>query len=69
MNEVIRDILTKDGLSTGRIGFFLGLFTVVGLSCYDTYINKKLDLALAGLLLSAGTVGYGITKQGEKQNV
>lgn len=66
MNDVLKRIFTSTGdLSSGRIGHYIGLVTVVVYTGYDTYINKHLDFALAGLLLGAGTVGYGITKNGE----
>lgn len=59
-------MFTADGdLSSGRIGHYIGLITVVLLTCYDTYINKRLDFALAGLLLGAGATGYAITKSGD----
>jgi len=66
MNDILTRMFTASGdLSSGRIGHYIGLITVVILTCYDTYINKRLDFALAGLLLGAGTVGYGITKSKE----
>ena len=66
MNDVLTSMFTSSGdLSSGRIGHYVGLITVVILTCYDTYENKRLDFALAGLLLGAGTVGYGITKRKE----
>lgn len=70
MNSVLTRIFTATGdLSSGRIGYYIGLITVVIGTLYDTYMNKRLDFALAGLLLSAGTVGYGITKSKEGVNV
>lgn len=67
MNDVLTRMFTASGdLSSGRIGHYVGLITVVCLTCYDTFTNKRLDFALAGLLLGAGTLGYGITKSGDK---
>jgi len=66
MNALFTRMFTASGdLSSGRIGFYVGLVTLVCLITYDTIINKKLDPFLAGILASAGTVGYGITKNGD----
>lgn len=61
MKETLYNIFSTDGkLSSSRIGHFIGLISVIGLAGYDTFINKRLDFALAGLILSAGTGGYAI---------
>lgn len=66
MKDILLRMFTPNGdLSSGRIGHYVGLITVVILTCYDTYANGKLDFALAGLLLGAGTTGYAITKSKE----
>jgi len=66
MNSVLVRMFTATGdLSSGRIGHYIGMVTVVLCTLYDTYQNKRLDFALAGLLLGAGTAGYGITKSKE----
>lgn len=65
--SVLTRIFAASGdLSSGRIGHYVGLITVVVLTGYDTYVNKHLDIALAGMLLGAGTMGYAITKDGDK---
>jgi len=70
LNDILSRMFKADGdLSSGRIGHYIGLVTVVVLTCYDTIENKRLDFALAGLLLGAGTVGYGITKSKEVNEV
>jgi len=70
MNDVFTRVFSASGdLSSGRIGHYVGLITVVICTIYDTYHNKRLDFALAGLLLGAGTIGYGITKNGDNIEV
>lgn len=67
MNDILTRMFTSSGdLSSGRIGHYIGLIAVVIYTGYDTYVNKKLDPFLATSLLSAGTIGYGITKSGDK---
>ena len=67
MKDILLRMFTANGdLSSGRIGHYIGLVAVVLYTGYDTYVNKKLDPFLATSLLSAGTIGYGITKSGDK---
>jgi hypothetical protein len=66
MNSALYKIFSDSNeLSSGRIGHFIGLITVVFYTGYDTYMNKRLDFALAGLLLGAGTTGFALTKNSE----
>ena len=53
-------------ISSSRVQSSLTLITVLGCTVYDTYINKRLDFALAGLLLAASTGHYAISKSGDK---
>lgn len=66
MNDVLKRMFSSDGdISSGRVGNYIGLVSVVILTAYDTYVNGKLDPILAGILVSGGTISYGITKNKE----
>lgn len=73
LNNAIYEIFSTDGkLSSSRVGFFIALIAVIIFTGYDTWINKRLDIGLAGLILTAGTTGYGIhrtTEKGEKTEI
>lgn len=73
MENVIYDIFSPNGkLSSSRIGFFIALIAVIAFTGFDTWVNKRLDIGLAGLILTAGTTGYGIhrtTEKGEKTEI
>lgn len=73
MKNTIYEVFSPDGkLSSSRIGFFIALIAVILLTGYDTWVNNRLDIGLAGLILTAGTTGYGIhrtTEKGEKTEI
>ncbi|MFA6608913.1 MAG: hypothetical protein WCT07_03325 [Candidatus Paceibacterota bacterium] len=73
LKNTMYEIFSPDGkLSSSRIGFFIALIAVIIFTGYDTWINKRLDIGLAGLILTAGTTGYGIhktTEKGEKTEI
>lgn len=66
MKEVLTSIFSSEGkISSSRIGFYITLLTVCGCAIYDTVHNGKLDPAVAAIVVSAGTIGYGISKNKE----
>ncbi len=70
MKETLVSMFSKEGIiSSSRIGHFIGLITGVGLAIYDTIHNGKLDMGVLSALLAAGTIGYGIGKNGESKDV
>lgn len=67
VNGVLTRMFTASGdLSSGRIGHYVGLATLVVLISYDTFHNGKLDPSNAVILGGLGTMGYAITKDGDK---
>lgn len=70
MKQFILDMLsTGTNTSYARTSSFITLIVILGCTIYDTYINKKLDFALAGLLLAGSTGHYAISKNGENKQV
>ena len=67
VNGVLTRMFSANGdLSSGRIGHYVGLVTLVVLISYDTLHNGKLDPSNAVILGGLGTMGYAITKDGYK---
>lgn len=70
MKEIISSIFSSEGkLSFARVCSATTLITVLGCTIYDTIVNKKLDFALAGMLLASSTGHYAISKNGEIKEV
>ena len=67
MKEILYQIFSNNGtLSSSRVGHFIGLISVIIMTTFDTIINKRLDFALAGLILTASTGGYAIHRKTAK---